>query len=258
CGRYPTHLWDGPFHRLVDKHVPPQVLYARSVVKRRGANVDNRTRKAFLDSCCPGRHPIDRSTERGEAEEHGQECLILKEMLAGPESAWLEEARNEKSLLGDFMREAKQVGAKQWYKGQIQETGQIDAKTGTRNYSETAWLSQQILCQQCPSPKIAVELLLALVQFSKVAKKIPSVDAIPVLNKWGVLCIAAATSIQSCWRAHAARTALGCGLYSAIIIRRAALCIQRAWRWSLLKRRMHILSLALQVMRSVRTSSFYV
>lgn len=69
--------------------------------------------------------------------------------------------------------------------------------------------------------------------------------------------VAAATSFQATWRAHRARSLLSCGLHTAALIRRATLCIQRCWRWSLLKRRLDILTGAKRYVASIKTSTLF-
>jgi len=57
-GRYPAHIWDGPFHRLIDNRASPRILEAYEKIKRRSAHVSNYCRWAFLRSCVVEDHPI--------------------------------------------------------------------------------------------------------------------------------------------------------------------------------------------------------
>jgi len=56
------HLWDGPAHRLVDQSSSEKIQRAFLTVSRRCIHVDNHCRRAFLWSCAPGSHPIDRKS----------------------------------------------------------------------------------------------------------------------------------------------------------------------------------------------------
>ncbi|CAE6919705.1 unnamed protein product, partial [Symbiodinium sp. KB8] len=90
--RFQAHAWDGPFHRLVGKNElqrndPKEGKEGgEKKVRRRGDSFNNRCRRAFQNSCCPGPHPV-----RIEARAQVQECVLLKELLEGPER-WPAEA----------------------------------------------------------------------------------------------------------------------------------------------------------------------
>ncbi|CAE7721920.1 SHPRH [Symbiodinium sp. CCMP2592] len=94
-GRFPA-AWDGPFHRLVGKNqnelqrndTKEGKEWAERKVRRRGDSFNNRCRRAFRNSCCPGPHPV----RRIEATAEVQECVLLKEFLEGPEQRWPAEA----------------------------------------------------------------------------------------------------------------------------------------------------------------------
>eukprot|EP00930_Biecheleria_cincta_P037896 TRINITY_DN26048_c0_g1_i1.p1 TRINITY_DN26048_c0_g1~~TRINITY_DN26048_c0_g1_i1.p1 ORF type:complete len:1528 (+),score=265.26 TRINITY_DN26048_c0_g1_i1:110-4693(+) len=254
--RYSSIPWDGPFHKIVVGECPPRIARALDKVKRRGTNVNTRSRKAFCNSCCPGRHPIDRGSVEGETNlKEEEECLRLKEIMEGPESMW---PQRDDRLLQLFMQAAKSLGCKKWHKSTLLASGKVDDTTGIRSYSDTAWLSQRMLFHRCHNPKVAVNLLLTIHRFSKLASKLPSVQAIPVLHEKGMLKLCAATVIQSSWRARRDRLKLGFRLHTAIVLRRAAICIQRSWRWGLLKRRLALLTSALRVVLSIKSSHLYI
>jgi len=256
-GRFPA-AWDGPFHRLVGKNenelqrndTKEGKEWAERKVRRRGDSFNNRCRRAFRNSCCPGPHPV----RRIEAAAQVQECVLLKEFLEGPEQRWPAEAQAD-GFFRAFLQEARGLRTKTWHPCWVQATGKVDP-TGLRNYSQTAWLSQRVLMMQMPTAKVALEMCYALHAFSKLAKLLPSVEPVPALYGKAVAEIAAATVIQSCWRAHKERLSLG-SLADAILHRRAAICIQRSWRWNLLKRRLELLQGALRLTRSIRSSVVY-
>lgn len=255
CGRFQAHAWDGPFHRLVGKNElqrndPKEGKEGgEKKVRRRGDSFNNRCRRAFQNSCCPGPHPV-----RIEARAQVQECVLLKELLEGPER-WPAEAQAD-GFFRAFLQEARQMRTKTWHPCWVRPTGKVDP-TGLRNYSQTAWLSQRVLMMKMPTAKVALEMCYALHAFSKLAKFLPSVEAVPALYGKAVAEIAAATVIQSCWRAHKERLSLG-SLAEAVFHRRAAICIQRGWRWNLLKRRLELLQGALRLTRSIRSPVVYV
>ncbi|CAJ1379095.1 unnamed protein product, partial [Effrenium voratum] len=118
-------------------------------------------------------------------------------------------------------------------------------------------LSQRILKQKMPTAQAALELCYALHSFSRVAKLLPSVEAVPALYEKAIAQSAWAAMTQSCWRAHVERRVLG-SLKRARLLRRAAICIQRCWRWNLLKRRIELLAGAVQVAHSIQCSTLYI
>eukprot|EP00439_Symbiodinium_sp_Y106_P072797 s2273_g13.t1 len=97
-GRFPA-AWDGPFHRLVGKNenelqrndTKEGKEWAERKVRRRGDSFNNRCRRAFRNSCCPGPHPV----RRIEAAAQVQECVLLKEFLEGPEQRWPAEPQRD-------------------------------------------------------------------------------------------------------------------------------------------------------------------
>jgi len=247
-GRFPSHGWDGPFHRLVDQ-ASPDVQASLDKVQRRGDKVNNRSRKAFSLSCCPGEHPIRRK------ENYANECLVLKELLDAPEQSWPEEAKKD-GFLRAFLKEAQLIKRKTWHRCWVKSKAEVDS-TGLRNYSQTAWLSQRILKLQMPTAKVALELCYALHSFSRMMK-LPSVESVPALYEKAIVESASVAVVQATWRAHAVRRSLKCSLKMAMLFRRAATCIQRCWRWNLFKRRIELLAGAVHVARSVRTSTLYI
>lgn len=72
----------------------------------------------------------------------------------------------------------------------------------------------------------------------------------------GAVCrkVAAAVSIQAAWRAHAHRRPLR--LAATVLLRRAAICIQRAWRSALFQQHMHALGAAALLARCNADLSF--
>eukprot|EP00435_Cladocopium_sp_Y103_P035630 s217_g9.t1 len=129
-GRFPDHPWDGPFHRLVDQ-ASPDVQSSLDKVKRRGGNVNNRSRQAFRLSCCPGEHPI-RLKENGT-----NECLVLKDLINAPEHTWPEEAKKD-TFLRAFLKEAQLIKRKTWHPCWVKSKAEVDP-SGLQNYAQTAW-----------------------------------------------------------------------------------------------------------------------
>lgn len=265
--RYPGHLWDGPIHRLVDddSQVPASIVQAYHKVRRRGANVDNQCRKMFLGSCAPsgGKHPIDESCEGDVAEQGEEVSLVMKAILESPESEWPWEARQKGKPLNMFMVEARHLGARPRRSKDPQgihtrNGSQIDPKTGLPCYRKAVWLNQRMLCHDCVSEKIVVDLLLLLLGLSRSTTRMPLVKPVPFLTEKAAKMVAAVTVIQSSFRAHRVRCTLSCGLRTATVIRRAALCIQRGWRWGLMKRRLELLIGAAKYVQSVKTNSLYI
>eukprot|EP00931_Biecheleriopsis_adriatica_P087739 TRINITY_DN62167_c0_g1_i1.p1 TRINITY_DN62167_c0_g1~~TRINITY_DN62167_c0_g1_i1.p1 ORF type:complete len:1584 (+),score=373.87 TRINITY_DN62167_c0_g1_i1:97-4848(+) len=258
CGRYPDHPWDGPFHRLVEKEPLEAIRQAHEKVKRRSHNVNNHCRHAFTSSLCPGQHPIRRGLVEGEAAGDLHDCIVLKELVEGPESNWPAEAQRKDSILYAFMHEARLLGSKRWFTSRQLQSAQVDKQRGLRSYAETSWLNQRLLFQRTPTPKVAVELLVALHKFARLAQKLPSVEAVPVLHEKGMMEACSAAVLQSSWRAHQARMELECSVLTAVVLRRAAICIQRCWRWNLLKRRLEILVGAQRAVNSVKSPVLFI
>ncbi|CAE7717172.1 unnamed protein product [Symbiodinium pilosum] len=59
-------------------------------------------------------------------------------------------------------------------------------------------------------------------------------------------------------RAHQDRASIGESLKAVVLGRRAAICIQRCWRWNLVKRRMELLTGALNLTRAIRSPVLYI
>jgi len=84
------------------------------------------------------------------------------------------------------------------------------------------------------------------------------VKPVPFLAERDVRLISAVTVIQSAWRAHCLRCSLASGLRRATVLRRAAICIQRGWRWGLMKRRLELLTGAAKYVDAVKSTTLYV
>jgi hypothetical protein len=264
--RFPDHLWDGPAHRIVDDdaHVPPQIVEAHQKIRRRGVNVNNRCRRLFINSCAPpkAKHPINEVHMEDSNDDDDQVSLVMKSILDGPESDWPYEARIKGKPLNMFMTEAKRIGSRpRRKKDSGTHTGsgsRLDPETGLPCYRKTVWLNQRVLCHDCVNTKIVVDLLLMLLKLSRSTTRMTVVKPVPFLTEKAALQIAAATAIQSTFRAHRVRCSLSCGLRTATVIRRAALCIQRVWRWGLMKRRLELLIGAVKYVRAVKTPILYI
>lgn len=262
CNRFPEHQWDGPLHRLVDSCAEPHIIASYGQLKRRGCNFDNRCRKIFQKSCAPagGKHPIEESSEEVDAEEVS---LVMKSILEGPESDWPWEARQPGLPLNLFMLEARRLGARPRRSRKPQGlhgtngTAQ-DPETGLNCYRSSYWLNSRLMYHTFDTDKINVDMLLLLLQLSKSPAQMPLVKPVPFVTEKAAIEIAAATSIQASFRAHLVRQHLSCGLRAAIVMRRAALCIQRYWRWGLMKRRLEMLIGARKYVQAVKSNCLYI
>lgn len=97
-----------------------------------------------------------------------------------------------------------------------------------------------------------------MLHFSGTGGDAPLVRPVPFLPERFVKQASAVLRVPAAWRAHRERCALSCNLKTAATIRRCALCIQRCWRWSLLKRRLELLQGAKRAAQNVRGTSLYI
>jgi len=119
-------------------------------------------------------------------------------------------------------------------------------------------LAEPMVMYHCDSVKIAMDLTQILLEYNKTCHTMVLTQPVPFLNERTVRHIIAATMIQSAWRALKARAELPCGLLTVVVIRRATLCIQRFWRWSLLKRRLALLAGARRFVRNIKGPSLFI
>jgi len=256
--RFPQHQWDGPFHHVIDT-APPHINKAYDRVKRRGANVNNHCRDAFVRNCVPGPHPLEKNRE--EASSGPSVHLALKAFLESPDSVWPKECGKDGTAAQLFMREALRIGSRlrRCTTMPVEAHGSVrDPKTGHRIYCETTWLSQRLVWYECSHAKMALDLLFLLLQFGRMTSLAPLVRPIPFIMEKTLKQVSAVVTIQATYRAHLARKALPCGLRTAIVLRRAAICIQRSWRWGILKRRFELLARAARYVRLVKTKEVYI
>jgi len=274
-GRFSEHLWDGPFHQLIDGSAPPHIRKAYACVRRRAANVNNYCRQAFVMSCASGGHPIDGVSGIGGAgdtkvgEDGSQasvDSLRLQQLLDAPEETWAGQAAGCPSVFKLFMEEARRIGSRSCRRGARGPSPRVtdghgafvDTAIGVSVYRNAVWLNKRLLCYKCETERLAHRLLALLLQFHGTVGDAPLIRPVPFLMEKAALQVCAVTCIQAVYRAHRARCTLPCGLLTAAVIRRAALCVQRAWRWSILRRRLSLLSRALHYVHAVKTTSLYI
>jgi len=271
AGRRPDLPWDGPPLAIRGQDENPRIRRAYEKVRRRAVNVDNYCRKCFLESCViAGEHPIDLldSAPGGDHEEvEIQDSVILTSLVMGPKDAWPEAARRTGEILNLFMNEARAVGTRP-RRGlsarSASRTGPvvIPGKRPMKQYRQTCWTSERLIQHASPTAEHAADLLTLMLQFGRVVSgplgRITSVAAIPFLSEYHVRRVTAATVIQSTYRAFRERMELPVQLRTALVMRRAAICIQRGWRWGLLKRRMELLIGAAHAVSVVDSNSLFV
>lgn len=181
---------------------------------------------------------------------------LLQAMLEGPESEWPPAAQEAGSPLQLFMRQARKLGSRPCNKA-VGRGIWRDQTTGVRNYREAVWLSKRILCYDCESVRLAEHLMSLLLRFRGTGGDAPLVKPVPFLVELCAREVAAAVCIQAAYKAHRARAALPCSLRTAAALRRAVLCLQRAWRASLLRRRFELLEGAKLFASSIKTNVLY-
>eukprot|EP00928_Gymnodinium_smaydae_P028375 TRINITY_DN21656_c0_g1_i1.p1 TRINITY_DN21656_c0_g1~~TRINITY_DN21656_c0_g1_i1.p1 ORF type:complete len:1747 (+),score=310.03 TRINITY_DN21656_c0_g1_i1:212-5452(+) len=282
CGRFPQHPWDGPMHTIRGGWVPSRVEQAMQVLRRRGCNSNTHWRLRFQRSCATGpEHPIDLldagfvdpSSVAADSSEP-TESLILKTQLDSVESHWEQRERVSGTPLGKFYEEARRVGARPCRRPGARSfaaqgaTSELVGEYPLRSHRRTCWTAQRLLYYECPTTQHASDLLRILLGFGRdivenneksqvVALPVRAVRAPPFIPEYLMRRAAAATAIQAAFRARLARAQLPVSLRMAVAMRRAALCIQRGWRWGLLKRRLAVLCGAVRAANAVRTTSLF-
>eukprot|EP00445_Apocalathium_hangoei_P007566 CAMPEP_0203846484 /NCGR_PEP_ID=MMETSP0359-20131031/4458_1 /ASSEMBLY_ACC=CAM_ASM_000338 /TAXON_ID=268821 /ORGANISM="Scrippsiella Hangoei, Strain SHTV-5" /LENGTH=1497 /DNA_ID=CAMNT_0050761825 /DNA_START=1 /DNA_END=4494 /DNA_ORIENTATION=- len=265
CGRFPGHAWDGPIHRLPDAGKTLHKLTRSSLADF----------KAFAESCTPGQHPLIGDIA-GESEGiQGVENAFLKTLLS--------DAEVEPTLAGplkDFLEEARKETGPAWPKRRRISGVRMDPHTGRRSYRDARWTSQRLLVHRCANTKVAAQLFCLINGYNRASGAVRGFVSVPFLPGTLVHRISAATAIQASIRAHWERVGnyvemrlpsgrtpssslqsprpLYVPLLQGIRIRRAAVAIQRCWKWSILKRRMVMLSRAREYVESVRSTCIHI
>lgn len=290
-GRYPDHLWDGPASTLVDGNSPEHIRHASRHVKRRMAHVDNKCRRAFEASCARGGHPIDSKpnvSPVGDCE--ASSSLELLKFLHAHDSAWPKEVAYPGHPIRLFREEARRLGPRRRpFRGKVRapSPGQssrgrsstpgswtetdsrppssigghgavFDPVVGQKVYRDTTWLNQRLLYFTCEDTRMIEGMISMLVRFAGSGGHAPLVRPVPFIMERHVRQACAATSFQAAWRAYVARRDLPCNLRTAMVIRRATLCIQQAWRWSLVRRRLELLAGAARAAKAVKGTCLYI
>eukprot|EP00439_Symbiodinium_sp_Y106_P013557 s119_g1.t4 len=129
---------------------------------------------------------------------------------------------------------------------------EYDPSTGNKIYRNATWLSQPLVCCYCETPRLAERFIVYLLRFFGTGGDAPLIKSVPFLPERFVKQASAALSVQAAWRGYRERCSLSCNLRTSATLRRCALCIQRCWRWSLLKRRLELLQGAARAAKSVR------
>eukprot|EP00811_Abedinium_folium_P032947 NODE_594_length_2899_cov_2.085137.p1 GENE.NODE_594_length_2899_cov_2.085137~~NODE_594_length_2899_cov_2.085137.p1 ORF type:complete len:672 (+),score=113.11 NODE_594_length_2899_cov_2.085137:1-2016(+) len=259
-GRYPEYPWDGPPLRLVDGNATPRVRRCYDNVTRRVA-VDNLCRRVFLGSCigsnCP--HPLDVE----DAEQRARPSLFMQPILEAGDSAFPSRLMGVNSQLSQFLREARLLGVRPMHRGGGPESGRRirrDPTTGVPMYRGAIWLTQRLRCYRLESWALAQKLVVLLLTFRETGGPDPRMFCVPVpfiMERW-VRKVSAVVMLQSVWRAHVVRRQLPIGLHGAVALRRATICIQRAWRWSGLTRRLELFSAAARYVKALRVQTLYI
>jgi len=135
---------------------------------------------------------------------------------------------------------------------------EYDPSTGNKIYRNATWLSQPLVCCYCETPRLAERFIVYLLRFFGTGGDAPLIKSVPFLPERFVKQASAALSVQAAWRGYRERCSLSCNLRTSATLRRCALCIQRCWRWSLLKRRLELLQGAARAAKSVRGCSLYI
>eukprot|EP00928_Gymnodinium_smaydae_P097346 TRINITY_DN8804_c0_g1_i2.p1 TRINITY_DN8804_c0_g1~~TRINITY_DN8804_c0_g1_i2.p1 ORF type:complete len:2078 (+),score=388.66 TRINITY_DN8804_c0_g1_i2:140-6373(+) len=178
--------------------------------------------------------------------------LQLRELLEGPERNW------------DFMLEAQLLGSRPRAPPrapQGPERAKVKTSSGTmnlKNYRSSVWLSEPLVSYECDCARTASTLIQIMLNFPGLGGYAPLVNRVPFLAEASAREVSAVVIIQATFRAHRERLKLACAPGSAAVLRRATLCIQQMWRWSITRRRLRLLKGALQAIRSVRTTTLYV
>mmetsp|Transcript_29738 Transcript_29738/g.68459 ORF Transcript_29738/g.68459 Transcript_29738/m.68459 type:complete len:1143 (+) Transcript_29738:115-3543(+) len=257
--RYP-----GPFLRIRDDSAPARVKHALTAIRRRGAWVPPKGKKIFTEV-------VARGYQFTSAVQAAPTSLAWKSFLARPQSElphdvpglgplpvladFLQEAWRMEHLASASSRDTLELKPVQCT---MQSAGAAGNDATSTRLCALDELSEQLVTHRCETPRMAFELTRMMLEYNKTCNAMVLTKHVPFLNEKMVNQIAAATIIQSAWRAQKARTSLPCGLLTAVVIRRSVLCIQRAWRWGLLKRRLELLTKAMRYVRKIRGPALYV
>lgn len=276
AGRFPDRRWDGPIHQIADRWASEDDLYSHGVLRRRGAAVNSRDVRAFLESCAPGPgHPVDiaaANCQPCEPEAPGgsvpSRCPGIQKLLERSDADSTLYSKCPRACITGFVSpvkcfldEARELGGKPltlgggrvtWDHGAVMEDG------GCKTYRDTLWLNQPLVCYEAESERMGLTLVHLLLDFNKEVSNVPLLKPLPFLLERSVKLVAAATIIQATWRAHRTRRTLGSGLLAAVVRRRAVMCLQRFWRWGILKRRFELLIGAANYLRGIQTSHLYI
>ncbi|CAJ1353300.1 unnamed protein product [Effrenium voratum] len=193
----------------------------------------------------------------------GADCPVAQAVQSEADSPPAREAQlaaqvSEKDpTLMRFLHEAWRLGSRP-RKEDGKPIAQHDPATGKKIYRDATWLSQPLVSCCCETPRLAERFILFMLHFAGTGGDAPLVRPVPFLPERFVKQAAAALCVQAAWRAHRERCSLSCNLRTAATLRRCALCIQRCWRWSLLKRRLELLQGAARAARRVRGVSLYI
>ncbi|CAE8589936.1 unnamed protein product, partial [Polarella glacialis] len=171
-------------------------------------------------------------------------------------------AAEKDAVLAAFLQEAWRLGSrlpkpKPKAKAAAGHGIVADPKTGRRIYRDAVWLLQPMLCCR-QSPRVTERFVKLLLRFAGTGGDAPLVRPFAFLPERFAKQASAAIRLQAAFRAHRERCSLACGLRTAAVLRRSALCIQRCWRWSILKRRLELLTGACRAAQAVRGTSFYI
>ncbi|CAK9059374.1 unnamed protein product [Durusdinium trenchii] len=165
-------------------------------------------------------------------------------------------AQKDPTLLR-FLHEAWRLGSRPKVE-EKQVIQQHDPATGKKIYRDATWLCQPLVSCLCETPRLAERFILYMLHFAGTGGDAPLVRPVPFLPERFVKQASAVLCLQAAWRAHRERCSLSCNLKTAATIRRCALCIQRCWRWSLLKRRLELLQGAKRAAQRVRGTSLFI
>eukprot|EP00930_Biecheleria_cincta_P081340 TRINITY_DN7020_c0_g1_i2.p1 TRINITY_DN7020_c0_g1~~TRINITY_DN7020_c0_g1_i2.p1 ORF type:complete len:635 (+),score=55.58 TRINITY_DN7020_c0_g1_i2:92-1996(+) len=157
-----------------------------------------------------------------------------------------------------FLREAWRIGSRPQRQPTKQPGPRMDLNLGRRIYREAVWELQPLVSCLCDTPRLAERFIMMLLRFGGTGGDAPLVRPVPFLPERFVKQASAVLSLQATWRAHRERCLLSCGLRTAATLRRCALCIQRSWRWSVLKRRLQLLCGAAAVAKEVKSHNLYI
>ena len=176
---------------------------------------------------------------------------------AAKEAQLASRAADKDPTLRRFLLEAWRLGSRPRIE-EKESMQQFDPATGKKIYRDATWLCQPLVSCLCETPRLAERFILYMLHFAGTGGDAPLVRPVPFLPERFVKQASAVLRVQAAWRAHRERCSLSCNLKTAATIRRCALCIQRCWRWSLLKRRLELLQGAKRAAQNVRGTSLYI